>query len=295
MSGQGGRAIVKSIRRLHRAQRSDVEGLLTYRAFPLPSLDAGRLNPFIFLNHHGPQTYPPGNAGLPFGPHPHRGFETVTFILSGDLVHKDNGGYRSLIAAGGVQWMTAGSGLIHAEVSSDEFKSAGGHVEILQLWVNLPATLKLAPPRYVGLQKEEVPEIVLDEGAVCVNLISGDWDKITAPIETLTDVHLCSISFRRGAGLERSLATDRRVFCYVVSGELKVNDVRVEARHTVEFGEEGERVVFEALADSVIIFGHAEPLREPVAAYGPFVMNTEAEIEQAIRDYRAGRFGVWND
>jgi quercetin 2,3-dioxygenase len=286
---------VKSIEGLHRARRSDVEGLLTHRAFPLPSLGADRLNPFIFLNHHGPQTYPPGNAGLPFGPHPHRGFETVTFILDGDLVHKDNGGYESLIGAGGVQWMTAGSGLIHAEVSSAEFKAAGGRVEILQLWVNLPSGLKMTAPRYVGLQKDEVPIVELGESAARISLVSGDWGGAAAPVETLTDVHLCSINFRRGARLERRVGAGRRVLFYVVSGELRVNGERAEARHTVEFGEAGERIVVEATADSIILFGHAEPVREPVVAYGPFVMNAEAEIEQAIRDYRAGRFGAWSD
>src|SRR5688572_10367646 len=157
---------MKTVKGLHGAMRADIGELVTYQALPVSTLDIARVEPFIFLNHHGPQVYPPNNAGLPFGPHPHRGFETVTFILAGDLLHKDSGGHQSLIGAGGVQWMTAGSGLIHAEVSSEEFKAEGGPVEILQLWVNLPARLKMTAPRYRGLRAGEIPTVEVDGGRV---------------------------------------------------------------------------------------------------------------------------------
>src|SRR5690606_16910570 len=121
-----------------------------------------QVDPFLFLNHHGPQTYGANNRGLPFGPHPHRGFETVTFILQGELAHRDSAGHESVIRRGGVQWMTAGSGLVHAEVSPDEFKRVGGPLEILQLWVNLPGRLKMTRPRYTGLQGDEIPALSVD-------------------------------------------------------------------------------------------------------------------------------------
>src|SRR5512140_3068636 len=133
--------MARSVHNIHRAERDDIADLTTRR--PLPSRSIGELDPFLFLNHHGPQVYPPGSNGLPFGPHPHRGFETVTFILEGELAHRDSGGHESIIGPGGVQWMTAGSGLIHEEVSPEDFKRRGGLMEILQLWVNLPASLKM--------------------------------------------------------------------------------------------------------------------------------------------------------
>src|SRR5215210_1051631 len=166
---------MKIIKGLHSAARADIGELVTYQALPAPGLAVEQVEPFIFLNHHGPQVYPPGNGGLPFGPHPHRGFETVTFILAGDLLHKDSGGYESLIRAGGVQWMTAGRGLIHAEVSSEEFKAEGGPVEMLQLWVNLPARLKMTEPRYTGLQREGIPTVETDGGRVELSVVSGSW------------------------------------------------------------------------------------------------------------------------
>jgi redox-sensitive bicupin YhaK (pirin superfamily) len=274
--------------------RADIGDLVTYQALPVSASGRDELEPFIFLNHHGHQVYPPHNGGLPFGPHPHRGFETVTFIVAGDLVHRDSGGYESLIKAGGVQWMTAGRGLVHAELSSEEFKAGGGEVEILQLWLNLPARLKMTEPRYIGLQKNDIPELEFDNGRVTVNLISGNWDGAEAALVPLTDVHLSSVHFKQGGRLIRDVAAGRSVFFYVVKGELVVNGEQVSARHIVEFNRDGERIEIEARTDAVILFGHAEPNNEPIAARGPFVMNTEAEIVQAIRDYQAGKFGVWN-
>ncbi len=283
---------MKTVTGLHRAQRADIGDLVTYQALPVSPLGVGGLEPFLFLNHHGPQVYPAGNGGLPFGPHPHRGFETVTFILAGDLLHEDSGGYRSLIKAGGVQWMTAGRGLIHNESSSDEFRAKGGALEIIQLWLNLPARLKLTEPRYVGLQKEEIPAFTLDGGRVTVAPVSGDWDGARGPVKTLTDVHLAAVRLERGGRLGRDVAAGRSVLFYVVGGEVAVNGERAGARHVVEFGGVGERIEVEALTDAVILFGHATSNGEPIAARGPFVMNTEAEIYQAFEDFRSGRMGA---
>ena len=171
---------LKTVKQIHPATRDDIGDLTTRRPLPSPTLN--RLGAFLFLNHHGPQTYAPGNNGLPFGPHPHRGFETVTFILDGALAHRDSAGHESVIRAGGVQWMTAGSGLVHAEVSPDSFKQLGGPLEILQLWVNLPARLKMTPPRYVGLQRDAIPAIVEDGGRAA----ALDRGRRRAPFEEQT-------------------------------------------------------------------------------------------------------------
>ena len=278
----------RTLKRAHPALRDDIGDLTTRRPVPGPSLP--HLDPFLFLNHHGPQTYPPNNAGLPFGPHPHRGFETVTFILEGELAHSDTGGHQSIIGAGGVQWMTAGSGLVHAELSPDGFKRAGGPLEILQLWVNLPARLKMSPPRYTGLQRDGIPQLALDGGRL--NLIAGAFDGRTGPVETLTDIVMAVVELDPGASVALPAPRGRTVFLYVVRGDVRVGGAPVPAHHLAELADDGDAVEVSADGPAVLLFSHAEPCREPIVSYGPFVMNTEDEIRDAIRDYQAGKFGA---
>lgn len=280
----------RTIRTQYPAIRDDIGDLHTWR--PLPNDAIRQIDPFLFLNHHGPQVYPPGNRGLPFGPHPHRGFETVTFIVDGSLTHRDTGGHESVIQRGGVQWMTAGRGLEHSEVSPKEFLDHGGPLEILQLWVNLPTRLKMAEPGYTGLQKDAIPSFTTDGGRVTINLISGTWDGQDGqdghrgPIESLTDVHMMTVALAAGGRVVLPAPRDRNVFFYIVRGKLTMGD----AFHLVEWNDDGDEIEVEAVSDSLILFGHATPLGEPVVAYGPFVMNTREEIDQAIRDYQAGKF-----
>ncbi len=279
----------RSVRKQHAAIQDDIGDLRTSRPLPNPSLD--QLDPFLFLNHHGPQRYPPGNRGLPFGPHPHRGFETVTFILEGELAHRDSAGHESVIKAGGVQWMTAGRGLVHAELSPESFMRNGGPLEILQLWVNLPARLKWVAPRYVGLQRDDIPAIRLDGGRVEAQLISGKLENSAGPIDSLTDVFMSTLHLAAGSRVALPVSAQRNVFLYVVRGELKVAGTVAKAFHLVELNVDGDEVQLEAVTESVALFGHAQPIGEPVVAHGPFVMNSREEIRQAIRDYQAGLFG----
>jgi redox-sensitive bicupin YhaK (pirin superfamily) len=278
----------KTLKALHPAQRDDIGDLTTRRPVPGPGLE--QVDPFLFLNHHGPQIYGPSNDGLPFGPHPHRGFETVTFILEGELAHLDSAGHESVIRAGGVQWMTAGSGLVHAEVSPEEFKKAGGPLELLQLWVNLPGSLKMNPPRYVGLQGDEIPAIPVDQGLATVHLISGTWGGRTGPIASLTGVFMTTIELKARGKAGFGSLSGRNVFLYVVRGEVRVNGTVVPAWNLAELDLDGDTVEIEGVEDSVVLFGHAEPIGEPVVAHGPFVMNSREEIVDAIRDYNAGLF-----
>jgi redox-sensitive bicupin YhaK (pirin superfamily) len=280
---------VRTLKMQHPAIRDDIGDLSTIRPLPGPFVD--QIDPFLFLNHHGPQVYRAGNRGLPFGPHPHRGFETVTFILEGELAHRDSGGGESVIHAGGVQWMTAGRGLVHAEVSPESFKKTGGPLEILQLWVNLPSRLKMVPPRYVGLQKADIPEIVEDGGRVRVNLISGTWSGIEGPFQSATGIHMVTLFLLPGGTVRAPVAASRNVFLYVVRGQVAVCGIEAEPCHLIELENDGDEVTIDAASDAVVLFGHAEPLREPVVAHGPFVMNTREEISEAMRDYQAGRFG----
>ncbi|MCE9680749.1 pirin family protein [Halomonas alkalisoli] len=279
----------RSVALVHPAYRDDIGDLQTRR--PLPGPGVPQVDPFLFLNHHGPQVYAPDNAGLPFGPHPHRGFETVTFILEGSLAHHDSGGHASVIEAGGVQWMTAGSGLVHAEISPPEFKQRGGALEILQLWVNLPSHLKMVAPHYVGLQREDIPAATLDEGRVTLELIAGEHAGETGPVESLTGVFMSVVRLAAGGRAELPAPSGRNVFLYAVSGQARVAGERVEPWHLIEMNEDGDTLVLEAETQCCYLFGHAEPIGEPVVTHGPFVMNTQEEIAQAVRDYEAGKFG----
>jgi len=278
--------MTRTIARLHGAYRDDIGDLTTRRPLPGPAI--GQLDPFLFLNHHGPQVYRPGNRGLPFGPHPHRGFETVTFILEGQLSHLDSGGHESVIDAGGVQWMTAGSGLVHAELSPEAFKKSGGPLEILQLWVNLPSRLKMTAPRYTGLQAPDIPKIEKD-GAT-IELISGEVDGVTGPIESLTGVAMSVVRLDAGAALSLPIPAGRAVFLYVVRGAISVGDRKAEAFNLVELTD-GDGLDLASADGAVLLLGHADPIGEPVVSHGPFVMTTREEIIQAIQDYQAGKFG----
>lgn len=283
---------MRKIKKIHNSRYSPIRDLITYSPLPSPSLP--QIDPFIFLNHHGHQTYQPNNNGLPFGPHPHRGMETVTFIIEGDVSHKDSGGHESVIKAGGVQWMTAGRGLIHAEVSSENFKKLGGDLEILQLWINLPAKFKMIDPFYNGLQKNDIPVFIMDEGKVKLQLVSGNWWANDGAFQSISDVHLTTIYFDEGGKMDIDIPIDENIFFYVVRGNVSVNGTKTEARQLVEFENNAEGLVIEALQKSIILLGYAKPFNEPVVTEGPFVMNTREEIQQAFEDYRLGKFGSWN-
>jgi redox-sensitive bicupin YhaK (pirin superfamily) len=279
----------KAVLALHPSHRDDIGDLVTRRPLPGPSLP--QLDPFLFLNHHGPQTYPPRNGGLPFGPHPHRGFETVTFILEGELMHRDSGGYESIIRAGGVQWMTAGSGLVHAELSPDAFKRVGGPLEILQLWVNLPARLKMTKPHYQGVQADSIPVVTASDGRARIHVISGEWAGTQGPVESITGNFMSTIDADADARLTFNGLEGRNVFLYVVSGGVRINGRDVPQHNLAELDVAQDELAIEATNPSRLLFGHGEPIREPVVAHGPFVMNTVDEIRQAIVDYQAGKFG----
>lgn len=279
----------KTIRKQHDAYRDDIGDLTTRRPLPGPGLD--QLDPFLFLNHHGPQVYGPHNRGLPFGPHPHRGFETVTFILQGSLAHRDSGGHDSVINEGGVQWMTAGSGVIHAEVSPAYFLEAGGPLEILQLWVNLPARLKMSAPRYTGLQKDAIPALPTADGRGTVNLIAGSWGGHTGPFDSLTGVFMSTVTLQAGGAVRFPDVRGRNVFLYVVRGAVRIAGETAQQYRLLELNDDGDSVDIVADTDAVLLFGHADAIGEPVVAQGPFVMNTRDEIQQAARDYMDGKFG----
>lgn len=283
---------MRTIKKIHKAGYTPIADLVTYS--PLPTRSLHQIDPFILLNHHGFQTYPQYNQGLPFGPHPHRGMETVTFILEGDILHKDSSGHESVMDPGGVQHMTAGRGLIHEEVSSLEFKRNGGDLEILQLWLNLSAKKKMTDPNYIGLQKDEIPTFDLDGGKVKVQQLFGEWNEVKGAFKETFPLTMSTIYLEKGGKFEKSIPSNENIFFYIVRGELQVNGIEIPFRNLVEFTNEGEKIEVEALEDSILILGHALPFNEPMVTQGPFVMNTQEEIKEAYRDYQAGKFGSWN-
>lgn len=283
---------MRPVKAIYKAEYEPIADLVTYRAMPTEKVPMNSLDPFLLLNHHGRQQYPPGNSGLPFGPHPHRGFETVTFILEGDLTHKDSSGAASVIKAGGVQWMTAGSGLIHAEVSSTEFKRTGGALEILQLWLNLPARHKMTAPAYKGLQEAEIPVAKWDGGNVEAQIISGNWQGVQGAFQPLTDIHLAVMQLHAGAKLQLNVPALQSILFYVIKGTVQVNNKEVHSHHLVQFENRGERLEIAATEKALLLIGHATPFAESFVAHGPFVMNSREEIMQAYDDYQKGVFGT---
>jgi quercetin 2,3-dioxygenase len=282
--------IPRHVLRKHPALREDIDKLITRKPLPGPVLKT--LDPFLALAHHGPQIYPPNSSGLPFGPHPHRGFETVTFIIEGVLAHQDSAGHESVIGAGGVQWMTAGAGLVHAEVSPELFKRNGGPLEILQLWINLPARLKRTPPVYRGLDAEAIPKLIQDDGRVTIDLVSGTFGDRTGAFTPLTDMAIAVVRLAPGGSVVLPAPTGHEILLYTISGEVAVADEVIPSHYLAELCRDGDEVMIHSTAGSTVLFAHSPPLREPVVSHGPFVMNTRAEITQAFDDYHAGRLGT---
>ena len=277
--------------RLVPAHDEPIGGLLTQRAFPTGALPD--LNPFLFLNHHGPQTYGPDNPGLPFGPHPHKGFETLTFIEEGLLAHRDSTGGSHVSGPGGVQWMTAGSGIVHTEVSPEEFKRDGGPCHLLQLWMNLPAAHKGVAPNYHSLEPDGLA--VAEGDGWRLEVISGITEvggqTVEGPVDSLTGLFTSRLKLTAGATFTFRMPPDRTLLAYTVSGAVCCGDATLKPFATPVFDRDGGDLILEALEDSTMLLCHGDPIAEPVVSYGPFVMNTEAEIHTAFAEFRAGKYG----
>lgn len=281
---------LKTIAYVHPADELPLAGLVMHQ--PLPNRTLDQIDPFLLLHHHGTHQLPPHNPGLPFAPHPHRGFETVTFIFKGNVVHKDSRGHESQIDAGGVQWMTAGMGIVHSENINQTLRETGGELELIQLWVNLPSHLKMTQPHYKGLQKSDIPALSLSDNLVKIYAVSGQWEQTLAPVQSLTDVQLAWAEMEAGGRWDFSVGENRNLLFYVLDGKLLVNGTSVGSRTLVEFGAGHTDVEVEAQTQARILVGHAEPYGEKVVAQGPFVMNSTTEILEAMRDYRMGKMGM---
>ncbi|PMS18141.1 pirin family protein [Trinickia dabaoshanensis] len=266
-------------------------GFVVHRPFPTRMLMD--FDPFLLLDEMGPIDYAPGEAkGAP--DHPHRGFETVTYMLEGSFAHKDSAGHRGVLRPGDVQWMTAGAGVVHSEMPDPAFARAGGRVHGLQLWVNLPRRDKMIEPRYQEMPSERIPTASTSDGKVRVKVIAGEALGVKAAIETRTPILYQHFTLQPGASIVQPVPSAYRVFAYPLSGTGRYGDEQREigAQRMVIFGDDGDAVTLSAGDEplEVLLIGGV-PLNEPVVRHGPFVMNTEDEIRQAIVDYQAGRMG----
>lgn len=266
-------------------------GFVVHRPFPTRMLSD--FDPFLLLDEMGPIDYAPGQAkGAP--DHPHRGFETVTYMLEGSFAHEDSAGHSGVLRPGDVQWMTAGAGVVHSEMPDPAFARAGGRVHGLQLWVNLPRSDKMIAPRYQEIPAERIPTAQTSDGKVRVKVIAGEALGVKAAIETRTPILYQHFTLEPGASIVQPVPRDYRVFAYALSGSGRYGDEQREigAQRMVLFGDDGDAVTLTAGTEplDVLLIGGV-PLREPIVRHGPFVMNTEDEIRQAIVDYQAGRMG----
>lgn len=272
-------------------------GFLVRRPFPKASFSD--FDPFLLLDEMGPMDVAPGEAkGAP--DHPHRGFETVTYMLSGDMEHKDSSGHEGQLRSGDVQWMTAGSGVVHAEMPSAEFMRKGGRMHGFQLWVNLPQRDKMVKPRYQEIPAQQIPKATSADGLVSVSVIAGEAMGAKAVIETRTPIIYLHYQIKPGGKVTQQLSRDYNAFAYVVDGNglFGAELEHADDGQMILFAPDGDEVRIENPTDAKttleVLLIAGVPLNEPIARYGPFVMNTEAEIHQAFEDYRLGRMGAIN-
>jgi redox-sensitive bicupin YhaK (pirin superfamily) len=272
-------------------------GFIVRRPFPKASFS--EFDPFLLLDEMGPMEVAPGEAkGAP--DHPHRGFETVTYLLAGDMEHKDSRGHAGRLRPGDVQWMTAGAGVIHAEMPAREFARTGGRMHGFQLWVNLPKRDKMMKPRYQEIPGSQIPKATSADGLVTVSVIAGEALGEKAVIETRTPIIYLHYKIQPGGVATQQVPGAYNAFGYVVEGEglFGAESERAGDGQMVLFAQDGDEVRIENPADATatleVLLIAGVPLNEPVARYGPFVMNTEGEIRQAIEDYQQGRMGEIN-
>lgn len=264
--------------------------------FPVRSLfsynsHGEHLSPFLLLDYAGPKAFEPTKRARGVGEHPHRGFETVTIVFDGEVAHRDSTGAGGTIGPGDVQWMTAASGILHEEFHSPKFTSKGGTLEMVQLWVNLPAADKMSEPKYQDIVDRDIPSVPLSNDAGRVRVIAGQFDGHRGPAETFTPIDVWDVRMKQGRRTEFSFTEGDTLAVVILRGSVTINGQVVNEAQFALFDREGRDVVIEASNDSTLLVLSGEPIDEPIVGQGPFVMNTQSEIYQAINDFRSGKFG----
>ncbi|HEY1149218.1 MAG TPA: pirin family protein [Pseudoduganella sp.] len=265
--------------------------------FPVRSLFSHRshgkqLSPFLMLDYAGPAHFDASHKPRGVGAHPHRGFETVTIVYEGEVAHRDSTGEGGVIGPGDVQWMTAGAGILHDEFHSPEFTQRGGMLEMVQLWVNLPARDKMTAPGYQAITSASIPQVDLPDGAGSLRVIAGDYAGHAGPARTFTPMNVWDLRLKQGTTTQLALPSGWNTTLVVLHGSVKVNgESAAREAQIVVFDAAGQQIAIEATQDAVVLLLSGEPIDEPVVAYGPFVMNSQEEIVQAVEDFNQGRFG----
>ncbi len=282
----------RPVKALLPAELINMGGMFVRQAFPTMQIDM--VDPFLLL-HHGemkvPEHMDPKHAGV--GPHPHRGFSPVTFIFKGGVHHRDSRGNDSVIYAGGIQWMNAGMGMMHSERAPADIKELGGLSEIIQMWVNTPAAHKMDQPQYLPLTAQDIPTFETGDKKVQVHVSAGQLLGVKGPITALSPVNAATLELQPGGKVTIPLPAEHNAFLYLLDGKLNLEGYGVvEGKHAVVFKNEGEAISIEALEPTRALLMSGLPLNEKVVAHGPFVMNTETQILEAMRDYQMGKMGL---
>ena len=270
------------------------DGFRVFNYIPGAGIPQRRMSPFLMLDF---------NAAFDFGPsdhlrgvdvHPHKGFETVTIAYKGSVAHHDSAGNSGVINPGDVQWMTAGAGILHKEYHEEKFSKAGGPFEMVQLWVNLPKKDKSTPAHCRALTADQMGKIELPGHGGVVNVIAGKFNEVSGPAATYSPVNVFDIKLKAGAEVSTKIEEAHNTALLVINGSVEVNGEKADEHSFILFKNEGEEISIKATADSVLLLLSGEPINEPIASYGPFVMNTQDEIYTAMREFQSGKFGVLN-
>ena len=261
---------------------------------PLPTQGLENVDPFILLHHYGPYAISEFNNPFDLGPHPHRGFEPITLLFKGEQLHRDSLGNEMTVKAGGVQWTTAGRGIIHAEAPTKEFVKRGGDLEGIQLWLNLPAKYKMMTPNYQHLEDEQIPKLFSEDKKVQLNIVAGHQKEVLGNITTQTEVNVFTAIAQEKGKIEIDILKHHKSLIYLLEGEIVVNAKQVlkKGNHQmVTFNTDGDLIEFEAIEKSTLLILSGAPINEKVTQYGPYVMNTQTEILEAMRDFQQGKMG----
>lgn len=268
------------------------DGFRVHNFFPGTQIDKRRMSPFFMLDYGSKIEFTPSAEPRGVGVHPHAGFETVTIAYHGKIAHHDSAGNSGVIGEGDVQWMTAGSGLLHKEYHEENFSKTGGLFQMVQLWVNLPAKDKKTKPKYQEITNSIMGRHYLADQQSFIEVITGDYNGVKGPATTFSPMQVYNVKLKKGATATLDLPANYNTGLLVIDGAPTINDSKVATDHFVLFKNEGQVIKIEATEEAIILVLSGEPINEPIAAYGPFLMNTWAEVEEAIESANRGKFGV---
>lgn len=259
-------------------------------------MDMQRMDPFIMLDYNSKFHFPASSRPKGVGVHPHRGFETVTIAYKGKVQHHDSSGGGGIIGEGDIQWMTAASGVLHKEFHEEEWSKKGGEFQMVQLWVNLPAKDKMSTPKYQAIKNDSVPRVQLDSNGSELEVIAGEFEHVKGVASTFTPINMWNAHLKEGAEVKLNFPSNYNTVLLVIEGEIEVNGTdKAPTDHLVLMGNDGEEFSVKASLDSKVLVLSGEPINEPIAAHGPFVMNTRQELMEAFNDFNEGKFGYLED